>query len=449
MKSNVNMLSGPLFKNIVLYTIPIILTGILQLLFNAADIIVVGQFCGSISVAAVGNTGSITSLIVNVFIGLSMGASVAVAQAIGAHDDDAVHKTVHTAIAVSIVAGIILTIVGVVFSETFLRLMNTPESVLPLSAIYMKIYFGGIIFIMVYNFASAILRAAGDTKSPLIFLTISGVLNVVLNFIFVRFLNLNVAGVALATTISQAVSAILVVLALRKREDAVSFSFSSLAFHKSPLIKIIRIGLPAGIQNSLFSISNVIIQTSINSFGDVVMSGNAAAGNIEGFEYIAMNSFYQTALNFTGQNVGAKQYNRVKKILLLCLGCVIVTAAILSTIIYLLATPLLSIYITDSAEAVSWGVTRIAYICLPYFLCGIMEVSTGALRGMGVSVAPMLTSIIGICAVRVLWVYTIFQIPQFHTPQCLYSSYIVSWTVTFIVQIIMFAFVYKRRRLNP
>ena len=288
------MTSGPLFRNIISYTIPIIFTGILQLLFNAADLIVVGQFCGSISVAAVGATGSITNLIVNLFVGLSVGTGVAVAQALGANDGRKAHRAVHTAIPTALVGGVILTIVGVTFSETFLIWMDTPEDVLPLSALYMKIYFAGIIFMMIYNFCASILRAAGDTKSPLIFLTLAGIVNVVLNVIFIVVFHLNVAGVALATTISQGISAFLVVLALVKRSDACQLHFSQLKFYKDEFLQILKIGLPAGIQGSLFSISNVIIQSSINSFGAVVMSGNAAALNIEGFVYVVLNAFHQT-----------------------------------------------------------------------------------------------------------------------------------------------------------
>ena len=439
-----NMLEGPLLRSIISYTIPIILTGLLQLLFNAADLIVVGRFCGSISVAAVGASGSITNLIVNLFIGLSVGASVTVAHAIGARDDKAVHRTVHTALPTAFVCGLIITIIGVFFSEDFLRMMNTPESVLPLSALYMQIYFAGSIFMMVYNFCASILRAAGDTKSPLIFLCIAGVINVVLNLIFVTQLHMNVAGVALATTISQGVSAVLVVVALIRRQDACKLNLSKIRFYKPQLMKIIRIGLPAGIQSSLFSISNVIIQSSINSFGDVLMSGNAAAGNIEGFIFVTLNAFHQTVLNFIGQNMGAKQYKRAKKILFICLASVLIVGLCMTSAVYFMGPKLLAIYITDSVEAIKWGMIRLGCLCIPYCLCGMMDVSTGALRGMGASVAPMIISVLGVCGIRIGWIYTIFQIPQFHTPQCLYYSYAFSWAVTFIIQMIAFFVVFRR-----
>ena len=308
----------------------------------------------------------------------------------------------------------------------------------------MRIYFAGISFTMVYNFSASILRAAGDTKSPLIYLTISGVINVCLNVIFVTCFHMNVAGVALATTVSQGISAILVVAALMRRTDACQLVLSKMRFYFPQLARIVRIGLPAGIQSSLFSISNVMIQSSINSFGGVLMSGNAAAGNIEGFLYVTINSFHQTAVNYIGQNVGAQQYQRVKKCLLICLGCVSVVGFSLSLLIYGFGPQLLSIYITDSQEAIAYGMIRFTYASLPYFLCGLMDVSTGALRGMGASIAPMIISVLGVCGIRIGWILTIFQIPQFHTPQCLYISYPVSWTITFLCQLLAFWWVYKR-----
>lgn len=440
-----SMLNGPLLPSIISYTIPVILTGILQLLFNAADLVVVGRFCGSVSVAAVGATGSITNLIVNLFIGMSVGAGVTVAHAIGGRLHEAVHRTVHTALPAALISGIFLTVVGVAFSEPLLRMMGTPDTVLPLSAVYMKIYFGGITFTMVYNFCASILRAAGDTRSPLIFLTVAGVINVALNVVFVTQLHMNVAGVALATVISQAVSAVAVVLVLMRRTDSCKLQLDKMRFYKVQLLKILRIGLPAGIQSSLFSISNVMIQSSVNSFGDVFMSGNAAAGNIEGFVYIVLNAFSQSAVNFIGQNVGAGQYRRVKKILAICLGCVAVTGIVLGTLFYVFSPQLLSIYITDSPEAISYGVLRMAFLCLPYFICGMMEISTGALRGMGTSLLPMAISVLGVCGVRITWLLTIFRIPAFHTPQCLYLSYPLTWIVTFTVQMIAFTKVYRRQ----
>lgn len=439
-----NMLQGPLLLNIITYTVPVILTGILQLLFNAADLVIVGRFCGSVSVAAVGATGSITNLIVNLFIGISVGAGVTVAHAYGGRLWEAVHRTVHTALPTALVSGVFLTAVGISLSERLLTMMGTPESVLPLSTVYMKIYFAGITFTMVYNFCASILRAAGDTKSPLIFLSIAGVVNVALNVVFVTVLHMNVAGVALATVISQAISAVLVVITLMRRTDACKLELKKMRFYKVQLLKILRIGLPAGIQSSLFSVSNVMIQSSVNSFGDVMMSGNAAAGNIEGFLYTALNAFSQTAVNFVGQNVGAGQLERVKRIVAICLGCVLALGGVFGCLMYIYSGNLLSIYITDSPEAIAYGTLRMGFLCLPYFLCGMMEIATGALRGMGAALTPMIISVLGVVGVRITWLLTVFQIPAFHTPECLYLSYPITWLVTFSVEMAAFVRIYKQ-----
>ena len=441
-RPNQSMLEGPLFPSIVRYTIPIILTSLLQLLFNAADLVVVGRFCGSVSVAAVGSTGAITNLLVNFFIGLSVGAGVGVAHGLGSREDTVVSNTVHTALPTAIFSGLFLTVIGVAFSKTFLRMMGTPDNVLPLSAVYMQIYFGGITFSMVYNFCAAILRAVGDTQSPLLYLTIAGVVNVILNIFFVTVLHMNVAGVALATTLSQGISAVLVTRALTRRADACRLYLRKMRFHKPQLVKMLRIGLPAGIQSSLFSISNVLIQSSVNSFGDVFMSGSAASANIEGFVYVSLNAFHQTAVNFIGQNAGARQYRRVYRTLWICLGCVTVVGISFGFAAWSFGRQLLSIYITDSQQAIEYGMVRLGYICLPYFLCGLMDVSTGALRGLGASVIPMIISILGVCGLRIFWIYTIFQV--YHTPQCLFFSYTVSWVITFLFQITAFFLVCRK-----
>lgn len=443
-RSNQLMLEGPLFGSIVGYTVPIILTSILQLLFNAADLVVVGQFCGSVSLAAVGATGSLTSLMVNFFIGLSLGAGVCVAHGLGSREDQEVSRTVHTALPVALVSGLGLTAFGVGLSRTFLGWMGTPENVLPLSALYMKIYFAGITFTIVYNFAAAILRAAGDTRSPLIFLLIAGVVNVGLNVLFVKAFRMNVAGVALATVISQGISAVLVIWALLRREDACKLYWKQLRIYRRQLRKLVRIGLPAGVQSSLFAISNVLIQSSVNSFGDVFMSGSAASGNIEGFVYTSMNAFSQTAVNFIGQNAGAGKYDRIRKIYGICMGCVAVVGLALGSAVCLFGRQLLSIYISDSAEAVGYGMVRLCCICLPYFLCGLMDVSTGALRGLGSSLEPMIISVLGVCGLRILWIYTVFRLPGLHTPVCLFLSYALSWGVTFLAELVVLRRVYRR-----
>ncbi len=447
-RKNIDMLNGPLFKNIVRYTIPIMLTGLLQLLFNATDMVVVGRFCGSISVGAVSSTGALTNLIVNLFIGLSIGTGVTVAHGIGSNRTDFVRKAVHTALPTAIIGGILVSIVGVVFSKTFLIWMGTPENVLPLSAVYMKIYFSGMTFTIVYNFCSSILRAAGDTKSPLLYLSISGITNVVLNVVFVTIFHMNVAGVALATIISQGISAVLVVRALCKRTDACKLVLKKIRIYKEPLLKFIRIGLPAGIQSSLFSISNVLIQSSINSFNsDALVAGNGAAANLDGFIYIALNSFYQTTVNFVGQNMGARQYGRIKKIFLTSVICVVVLGVLIGLGMYAAGKTLLGIYITDSPEAIAYGMIRLAYVGIPYFLCGLMEVSTGALRGMGCSVTSMIISILGVCGVRIMWILTVFPMPQFHSLEYLYISYTISWIFTFTAQTIAYNVMFKRQQL--
>lgn len=443
-KKNVSMLEGPILPNIISYTIPIILTSILQVLFNAADLVVVGRFCGSTSVAAVGATGSITTLIVNLFIGLSVGAGVAVAHGIGCDNKQAVYRTVHTSLLTALVSGFLLTIIGVLLSEQLLILMGTPDTILPLSTVYMRIYFGGIVFNMLYNFCASILRASGDTKGPLVYLTISGIINVILNVIFVTLFNMNVAGVALATSISQAVSAVLVINALMKKEDSCKLIIKEIKFYKDEFLRITKIGLPAGIQGSLFSISNVLIQSSVNSFGEVFMSGSSSAGNIEGFIYVTLNAFSQTSTNFVGQNMGARNFKRLKKIFWICLISVGVVGIISGLGVYLSGEKLLSIYITDSQEAIDYGMIRLAFICLPYFLCGLMDVTTGALRGLGTSVAPMLISVIGICGIRLVWISTIFQMSAYHTPQILFASYGISWIVTFTAQLITFLIIFKK-----
>ena len=441
--NSASLTEGPLFSKIITYTIPIILTGILQLLFNAADLVVVGRYCGSISVGAVGATGAVINLLVNLFVGLSVGAGVTVAHEIGAGKKNEVHKTIHTAIPTAAICGIILTIIGVTQSENILKLMDTPEDTLNLSATYMEIYFCGITSSLIYNFGASILRAAGDTKSPLYFLTISGIVNVVLNLFVIAF-NMNVGGVALATALSQTLSAALVILALMKRKDECNFSFRKMKIYKRQLKKILGIGFPAGIQGSLFSISNVIIQSSVNSFGSIVVAGNAAAQNIEGFVYISMNSVSQSAMNFAGQNHGAGKLDRIRKTMFICLGIVLTIGIVMGGSCYLAGRPLLSIYITDSNEAIEYGLVRMMFILIPYFLCGLMDVATGMLRGIGYSVMPMIITVAGVCGIRIAWIYTIFRIPEYHTLESLYFSYTISWLCTFLIEFVVFMILMKR-----
>ena len=443
-KKSVDMLHGNLFKNIVAYSIPIILTNVLQLVFNAADLMVVGRFCGSEYVGAVGATSSLIHLIINLFIGISVGAGVSCAMAIGSGNEAAVHKVVHTSIPVSVISGIIITVFGILFSEEMLNVMGTPKELITLSATYLKIYFAGTIGSMVYNFCAAILRAAGDTKSPFIFLTISGILNVILNLIFVLVFDMDVDGVALATAISQVVSAIFVLIALMRRKDFCKLNLKKIRIYKKPLFDILRIGVPSGIQSSLFSLSNVIIQSSINSLGPVVVSGNAAASNLEGFIWVAMNSFHQTALNFTGQNIGVKNYKRISQIFKNCLVCVSIVGLVGGISFFLLGKPLLSLYITDSPEAIKAGIIRLSFICAPYFLAGIMEIATGSIRGMGISLPPMIITVLGVCVFRIVWVFTVFK--AFNTSQSLYISYPISWVITFIAEVIVFIYILRKKQ---
>lgn len=443
-KQNLDMCEGPFLKKILLYTVPIILSGLLQLTFNAADLIIVGQFCGSTSMASVGATSSLTTLLVNFFMGLSVGAGVATAHAIGAKNEEVTQRTVHTAIPTALVCGVILTVVGVCFSEQLLIMMNTPEDELPLAALYMRIYFGGITASMVYNFGSAILRAAGDTKSPLYFLTAAGILNVGLNTVFVTLFNMDVAGVAFATVASQVLSATLVLIALMRRTDACKLSLNSIRFYADPLKKILRIGVPSGIQSSLFAITNVMIQTTVNDFGSVMLKGNSAAINLGGFVYNAMHSVYQTAVNFVGQNMGAHRFENIRRVSSLCLITVAVIGIAVGGAVNLFAEPLLSIYITDSPESIAYGIIRLRYVVLPYFLCGMMDVSTGLLRGLGASVAPMIISVLGVCGFRLFWTLVVF--PFVPTPETLYVAYPISWAMTFLVQMLTYILILRKKK---
>ena len=439
-----DLTSGPLLSAIITYTVPIILTSILQLLFNAADLVVVGRFRGSLTVGAVGATGSITKLLINFFIGLSVGAGVSVAHAIGARQEKKLHRIVHTAIFVALAGGALLTIIGFSFADVFLRLMDTPAEILPLSTTYMRIYFCGITFTLLYNFCAAILRAAGDTKSPLLFLSIAGVLNVALNLVFVVVFGMSVDGVALATILSQGVSAALVFRALMRRTDGCQLEPRQIRPHKAQLLRILRIGVPAGIQSSLFAASNVIIQSSVNSFGDIAVAGNAAAANLGGFTDAVINAFSQTSTNFTGQNVGAGNHQRVRKIFLTCCMCVTVAGILVGGSLYLGRNALLGIYITDSPESMAYGALRITYVYLPIFLGGLMQVATGALRGLGASVAPMLMSVLGVCGIRLVWIFTIFRDPRFHSLDSLFISYPISWVFTFLAELLAFVILYRR-----
>lgn len=430
-----DMCNGPLFSKIVSFAVPLMLSGVLQLLFNAADIIVVGRFAGSESLAAVGSTTALINLLVNVFIGLSIGVNVLVAQFYGAQKHEELEETVHTSIVLAAVSGIFLVILGEVVSGPMLRLMGTPEDVLPLSSLYMKIFFIGMPATLIYNFGSAVLRAVGDTKRPLYFLLFAGVVNVILNLIFVIVYSMGVAGVALATVVSQCISAFLIVRCLMKSDASYQIKLEKLRLIPSKAIAITKIGLPAGFQGAVFSISNVLIQSSLNSFGSVAMAGSTASGNIEGFVYTSMNAVYQTALSFTSQNFGARNFRRMTKIMWYCMGLVTVVGIVLGGGAVYFGERLLGIYSSDP-EVIRYGMQRLTIVSGTYVICGWMDTMVGGLRGMGHSMVPMFVSLTGACALRVVWIFTIFAMNR--TLQILYLSYPVTWTVTLTAHVICY-----------
>lgn len=444
-KYEMDMCNGPLLGKILVYALPLIASGILQLLFNAADMVVAGRFAGNAALGAVGATSSLINLLINVFIGMSVGTNVLVAHFFGADRKEELHQTVHTSIALSLISGVILGIVGFFLASPLLSLMGTPDDILPHAVIYMQIYFIGVPGMLLYNFGSAILRAVGDTKRPLYYLFFAGVINVFLNLFFVIEMGIGVAGVALATIISQLISAILVIRCLIKEEGDYHLEIRAIRLYPDKVLRILRVGLPAGFQGAVFSISNVLIQSSVNSFGSIAVAGNTAAQNMEGFVYNAMNSFHQTTLSFTSQNMGAKKMDRVKKIMWICLGCVTVLGMAMGFSGLFFANNLLAIYSTD-AEVIAYGYQRLLIILSTYFLCGIMDVMVGSIRGMGYSIMPMIVSLLGACGLRVVWIFTVFA--YYRTPRILYISYPVTWTVTFLVHFVCFHIGYRKKSAN-
>lgn len=438
-----NLCEGSILNKLLLFSLPLIASSVLQLFFNAADVIVVGKFAGDNSLAAVGSNGSIINLLTNVFMGLSVGANVLVARHFAAKEEEELKKTVHTSITVSVLCGIALAIIGMFAAKQLLIWMQSPEEVINLAALYLRIYFLGMPATMAYNFGAAILRGVGDTKRPLYYLSFAGIVNVVLNCIFVIVFQMDVAGVAIATVISQCISAVLVLRCLAKEKSAIRLQKQYLGIDKDILLRILRIGLPAGLQGSLFSLSNVIIQSSINSFGATVVAGNSAAGNIEGFVYVAMNAFSQAIVAFVSQNIGAGKYERINKIVVITQFCVLVVGFVLGNAVYLLGEPLLGLY-SDSEAVVAAGIKRLAVICTTYALCGMMDCMVGALRGLGYSVMPMIVSLLGACAFRMAWIFVFFQMEQFHTINTVYFAYPISWMLTLSVHVICFLIVRNR-----
>lgn len=442
----IDLVHGNMLKKIMLFAIPVMLSGILQLLFNACDLMVVGKFGGDGSLAAVGSTSALTSLIVNLFIGFSVGANVSVARSIGRKNKERCHDLVHTSMLFSFIVGVFLTIFGVLTSRFWLIQMDTNKEILDKASLYLQIYFCGSIFNLLYNFGASIVRSTGETKRPLYYLVIAGVTNVLLNLFFVIVLNMDVAGVAIATVASQMISCILIIRYLMKLEGFVHFNIKDLKIDKSSLNEIILIGLPAGIQNSLFAISNVSIQTAVNSFGSTaIVAGNSASNNIGGFIYTSMNSFYQACLTFTSQNLGARNVKNCKKVLWSCLVYSTIAGLLIGGIAVLLGEPLLGMY-ANGEEAIKYGLIRLSIVGLSYFLCGIADVLVGGLRGLGYSIIPMITSIIGICGIRIVWIYTVFAMN--HTLQVLYISYPFSWMVTAIVHLICYIVIYKKTKIR-
>ncbi|MBQ7922916.1 MAG: MATE family efflux transporter [Clostridia bacterium] len=442
-EKRMDIVNGPMIPNIIRYIIPLIASGFLQLLYNAADNVVVGRFDGPVALAAVGSTGALINLILNICLGLSVGASVAVSQDYGAKDTKGVHRVIHTSVLISIIGGFIVGIVGFFFSRQFLIWMGTPADVLPLATLYLRIYFLGSPASMIYNFCASILRAVGETKRPMIYLTVSGIINVVLNLIFVLVFHMSVAGVALATIISQYVSMVMIVVYLVRLQDCCRLEVQKLKIYKDKLFRIVRVGLPAGIQGTVFSLSNVVIQSAVNSFDDaIVMAGSTAASQIENFIYIAMNSVYHAALTFTGQNVGAGKIRKVNRVLISCAAIVTVIGIVVGFTTILFADPLLSIYIKDEPAALAYGFERMKVVAVTYFLCGLMEVLVGCQRGMGASLTPMVVSMLGACGLRILWILTIFTASPSLTS--LYMSYPVSWFITSMTHLFFYTLRYRK-----
>ena len=436
-KHTVDMTKGSIFRHIIAFAIPIMISGILQTLYNAADMIVVGKFSGKQSLAAVGSTSSAINLMISIFVGMSSATNVIVARKFGAGNKSGVSKAVHTAIAVCLCGGTVLMILGILLSRKILVLMDSPNDVIELATLYMRIYFIGIPAMLLYNFGSATMRAVGDAKRPTYFLTASGIINVSLNLLFVIVFKMGVAGVAIATVTSQVVSALLVLRCLVKADDCYQLEFKKVRIYAHELKEIVFLGIPAGIQSALFSISNVIIQSSINSVGSDAMAGNSAAASVEGMVYIAMNAFFHATLTFVGQNYGAHNFKRIRKGFLVSMAISFVVGSVLSTVVSRCAGFLVGFY-TNIPEVRDIGVMRMQIVCALYFLCGLMEVATGAIRGMGVAIRSMITCVVGVCFVRIVAVMMGAPYKEVPDIKILYYSFPVSWAITTTILTILF-----------
>lgn len=443
MKSNkyeIDMCNGSIMDKLVSFALPLMLSGILQLMFNAVDIIVVGRFSGSEALAAVGSTTALINVFTNLFIGISLGANVLAARFFAAGRREEMSETVHTSITLALISGIFMALVGLIFSKGALELMGTPEDVIGLSTLYMRIYFMGMPFFMLYNYGAAILRAVGDTKRPLYFLIIAGVINAGLNMVLVIVFGLGVAGVGTATVFSQMVSCVLVLTCLCRTEGSYKLSFSKLSMKGYYLKQIFQVGIPAGIQSTVINFSNALLQSSVNSFGSTAMAGYTAANNILGFLYVSINSVTQACMSFTSQNFGVGKYKRMDRVLIDCMILSVGAALVLGCGAYFFGAEILQVY-TEEADVIQCGVEILSITTVPYFLCGIMDLFPGALRGMGYSAVPMVLSIIGTVGMRVLWIFVFF--PQHRSLYFLFISYPASWIATIVMQVVCYYFVRK------
>lgn len=440
---DMDMCSGPLFSKILIFALPIMAMNILQLLFNAADMVVVGRYSGSEALAAVGATGSLINLIVTLFMGLSVGTSVIVAQDYGAGKPDAISSSVHTSITISIIGGVLVMVAGLVLCEPLLAYMGTPVDIIDLSTLYMKIYFLGLPASMVFNFGAAILRAIGDSRRPMYYLTITGIVNVILNMFFVIVLHMSVDGVAWATVISQYLSMLMIITFLSQNDGAIRFRFKRMSIDGDKLKDIVRIGVPAGLQSLLFSISNVLIQSAVNSFGSVMVAASAAASNIEGLVATSTNAYYNAAITFTGQNMGAKKYDRIDTIAKVCTVLIFATWIILGGVTLYFGRFLLGLY-TSNPDVIDLGMLRIKVMMVAYFTCGIMNVFPGLTRAMGYSILPMLCTLVGACLMRIVWLATFFR--WYPTVIMLFVCYPVTWTIAGLGQVGVFFYARKQIR---
>ena len=439
-KYEIDMCNGTLMDKLISFSLPLMLSGILQLLFNAVDIIVVGRFTGSQALAAVGSTTALINIFTNLFIGISLGANVLAARFYASGKEKEMSETVHTSITLALISGLVMPLAGVLLARFALNLMGTPNDVIDQSVLYMRIYFLGMPFFMLYNYGAAILRAVGDTKRPLFFLVISGMTNAVLNLVLVIVFHMGVAGVAIGTIVSQLISSILVLRCLYTSNTSYRLYFSKLGIKTQYLKQIFQVGIPAGIQSTVINLSNALLQSSVNSFGSVAMAGYTAANNIFGFLYMSVNAVTQSCMSFTSQNYGVKKLKRMDRVLLDCMILSVGVTLTLGCGAYFFGPELLKIYTSD-ADVIRCGVEVLAFTTVPYFCCGIMDLLPGALRGMGYSGVPMILSIIGTVGTRIVWIFGLF--PAHRSLSFLFISYPVSWILTILMQAVCFCFVRK------